>query len=433
MKSIKLLVLFIFAVLLLSNVSYSQSIPGGTGRYEALGSNPFMLDPVMDINNNPAWSTAYKNYVFGDIGRGKNPTGSTDPLFELTGQYAGINFKVSKDMNLGLVLNKREDKWDQFNNYGTSGCSSPIVPLKVLFGYATPNFALGFAPYYSAWSQSSDSTQGTETQNLSWKSSSLGATLGMIYKMNQNWFEGAVDFKMNSYKYEGTYTGTLGSSSYLNENEGGMQLAVNLRGWFLANKPNKVAIVPYLGFGVYSWNPKITTSPAAFTTVLPKYSEMNINGGIGVNMPVLENGMLATGLSAGFYQYKSEISDATNYIGKYTAFTLPKFNIGLEWKFVDWLSGRFGYSRSIISTGTKETGNNTTVTPAIAYTIENKISQASDPVQTINLGIGLHFDRFSLDGTIGERLLKNGPFIITNNVDNNDFYGVFSASYNFNR
>ena len=98
--------LFIFAVLLFSNISYCQnnSIPGGPGRYEALGSSPFILDPVIDINNNPAWSGVYKNYVFANIGR--NSVNQN----QLTDQYAGVNFGIGtkKNMNLGLVLNKSE-------------------------------------------------------------------------------------------------------------------------------------------------------------------------------------------------------------------------------------------------------------------------------------------------------------------------------------
>ncbi|MFA5300589.1 MAG: hypothetical protein WC389_20575 [Lutibacter sp.] len=431
MKSFKLLVLFIFAVLLLSNVSYSQSIPGGTGRYEALGSNPFMLDPVVDLNNNPAWSTQYKNYVFGDLGRGK----VTGDQYQLSDQYAGINFKASKEINLGLVLNKTEGMWSDFNrdnSYGANanGVSAPIVPLKVLFGYATPNFAFGIAPYYASWSQDSNNTTGTSDQKLTWKSMSLGAQVGMIYKMNADWFEGSINFKMNSYSYEGS-TNTPSAMSYKLENEGGMELSLGLRGWFLANKPNKVAIVPYVGFGIYSWNPKVTSSPAAFTTILPKYSHMNLNGGVGVNMPVMENGTLATGLSFGYSKIEAKVEDATNSVHTYSGFMLPKFNIGLEWKFVDWLSGRLGYSRAFYYSSEKLTDNYGS--PAVARTLEFKSTTASDPVQTINLGIGLHFDRFSLDGTIGERLLKNGPFIITNNTEENDFYGVFSASYNFNR
>jgi hypothetical protein len=43
---------------------FSQSIPSGTGRYEALGNTPFILDAATDIFNNPSWNTQYRNYSF---------------------------------------------------------------------------------------------------------------------------------------------------------------------------------------------------------------------------------------------------------------------------------------------------------------------------------------------------------------------------------
>jgi hypothetical protein len=47
------------------------------------------------------------------------------------------------------------------------------------------------------------------------------------------------------------------------------------------------------------------------------------------------------------------------------------------------------------------------------------------------MGLGLHFGRFSIDGTIGERLLKQGPYVFTGNT--NDLFGMISASYNFKK
>lgn len=64
-------------------------------------------------------------------------------------------------------------------------------------------------------------------------------------------------------------------------------------------------------------------------------------------------------------------------------------------------------------------------------TDETSLTIASDPIQTINLGLGMQFGRFSLDGTIGEKLLKNSPYVISGQT--NDLYGVISASYNFKK
>lgn len=430
MKSINLLVLFIFAVLLFSNVSYSQDgLSGGPGRHEALGSNPFILDPVIDLNNNPAWGGQYKDYFFGNIGRSP---GAYDILSD---QWAGVNFGMGqkKELNLGLVLNKTEDRWSNFYDiaqFSTIGISEPILPIKILFGYNSPQMNLAIAPYYRAWSQDSNTTFSTFNTTKSWSSSSLGAQVGGLFKMQSNWIEAAVDFKMNSFKYDEQNSGGVASSELV-EREGGIQLDVFARGWFLTNPNSKIKIVPYAKFGVYSWNPKVTRTPTAFTQILPTYSYMNLMGGIGINMPVLGDGLLATGLSFGFNSREVKIADTTNFVGKASDFILPQFNIGLEWKFTDWLVGRVGYKRSFVNGSYKETGNAPSGTSMVAYTNEWKRSRSDDAVQTITTGLGLEFGRFCLDGMIGEQVFQNGGYLLMGNK--NDLYGVLSASYYFKK
>jgi hypothetical protein len=47
------------------------------------------------------------------------------------------------------------------------------------------------------------------------------------------------------------------------------------------------------------------------------------------------------------------------------------------------------------------------------------------------MGLGFHFGRFSIDGTIGERLIKNGIYVVNGNTS--DLFGIISASYNFKK
>jgi hypothetical protein len=96
----------IILLLLVSSVGlFAQSIPSGTGRYEALGYNPFIMDAATDINRNPAWAGIYYNYAFGDIGTATSSSeGGSD--FVLDNQYAGINFHIGKMLSLGAVLTK---------------------------------------------------------------------------------------------------------------------------------------------------------------------------------------------------------------------------------------------------------------------------------------------------------------------------------------
>lgn len=414
MKIAKLLSFIFIVLMLVSNISYGQAIPSGTARYEALGNSPFILDASIDINMNPAWSTEYRNYAFGDLGR------NVVNDFELSDQFGAVNFGLSKEVNLGLVLNKTESMWSNFGNWASNDTvNAPLVPLKVLFGWkASPTFSLGVAPYFASWSRTSTQTVSGVEYKSDKSSMTFGGTVGVIGKFEKvNWIEGAVNFKMNTYKAE--YSG--GGTTVTNDNDGGMEINVLARGWFVVNKNHNIKLVPYLNFGMFSFDPK----QSATTTALNSYSWMNFGGGIGINMPVLDDGMIAGGLSAGYTSYKDEW--AGNRDITYTTFRLPQINMGIEWNFTDWLQGRMGYSRAVISDDWK----NESKDPNNPGTIEVKNSFATTPVQTISTGLGFQFGRFSFDGTVGERFWKQGPWLVSG--QNVDLFGVISASYNFNK
>jgi hypothetical protein len=86
--------------------TYSQSIPSGNGRYNALGNSPFILDASVDMFNNPAWNNYYRDYAFGDL----NQFGENDNF----DGNAGVTFAVGKKWNLGMIINKRQDQFGFF-------------------------------------------------------------------------------------------------------------------------------------------------------------------------------------------------------------------------------------------------------------------------------------------------------------------------------
>jgi hypothetical protein len=413
-KHLTILLLLVMAV-----GAFAQSIPSGTARYEALGYNPFIMDAATDINRNPAWGGMYRNYTFGDIGRG-----SVGEL-ELTQQYAGVNFGLGKNFSAGMVLNKEEGEifgGEFYSYYNNLGISSPIVPFKGLIAYTATNKKLhiGLAPYFAMWSKKS--TSGT--LDTTWNSMILGGTVGVYSKMKKGWVEGAVDVKLDKYKYE--RTDTVAANNLTNETSGGLELSAFLRAFFEVYKPSKINLVPYVAFKMFNWEPKITQTPAL--TQADEYKFLSISGGVGINMPVLDDGMLAGGLSVAYNSAEHNTSD-TNYTDntKVTEFVLPRFNLGLEWSFTDWLSGRAGYSRSV----TSEKTTREYTAGSVSTTAEVTQLLASDPVETVTLGLGLHFGRFSFDGLIGERVFKHGTYLLSGYQD--DLYAVISASYNFNK
>lgn len=422
--------LSILFLLVMTAGVYAQSIPSGTARYEALGYNPFIMDASIDINRNPAWSGMYRNYGFGDIGRAGTGGELTSDDFVLGDQWAGVNFGIGKQMTLGVVLNKVESMWSSFNDPSAShtpnsvGVSAPIVPLKILYSYSTKKLNLGIAPYFAMWSKDNTFTSSGSVQESKNTSSTLGGTIGGITQMKNGWVELAVDFKLNKFKRDSTLSNP--SSSEVVENEGGMQLGAYVRGWFMVSKPSKINFVPYVSFSMFNWNPKVTTSPTATTSGQTDIKYFTLNGGVGLNMPVLDDGMLAGGLSVGISSYKNTANDTTKQDIKISDFTFPQFNVGLEWKFTDWFTGRMGYSRSVTNDDQTYTGTGSTVN-----TQEYKQTLASSPDQTITLGTGFHFNRFSIEGTIGEKFFQRAPWIVSGHAT--DMFGILSASYNFNK
>lgn len=405
-KHLAIMLLFVMAV-----AAFAQSIPSGTGRYEALGNSPFILDAATDINNNPAWNNYYRNYAFGDIGR------SVINDFELSDQYAGATFGVGKKLNLGMILNKRDDMWSAFNIDGWAGnnvgVSDPIVPFKGLIGYtASKNFHLGLAPYYAAWSRDSTTTGDTTAVNFDQSGSSIGGTLGFVYLIKKGWVEGALNFGMNKYKSEFSQ----GSNTTTYENEGGIEFGAGFRAWIYPKTNSKLAVVPVLGFSTYSWNPKVTS-----TTTLTglNYSWLGLNGGVGINLPVMDDIQIAGGV---IVEYNSFKADSGSFEYKSTDFILPRFHLAGETSIADWLTGRFGYSRSVNMSKTE--------TSSGSFTVERNETIPSSSIQTISLGAGFHFGRFSIDATVSERWLKEGINFVSGRQ--NDLFGVVSASYNFN-
>jgi len=410
--------LVVLLLLFSAVVAFSQSIPSGTGRIEALGYSPFILDAATDINNNPAWTTMYRNYAFGDIGR------DVVSSFELTNQYAGVNTGWGKKWNIGLIVNKEDDQYGNFQTEtsrmfspDSNGIKGPIVPIKLQFGLAVnKDFAIGLAPYIAMWNSEWIPSSAIDSKS---SSTAIGADLGIIKQMKKNWFEAAVKFRLNSYK--NAYTDSAYSRTV--NSQGGLDLSIALRGWFYTNTPNKMAVVPVLGFSTFSWNPQIAQSGPTFDSTGTSYSWMTIYGGAGLNCPVTDDIQLAGGLTVSYNQMKGTNGTYTN---KRTDFYLPEFYLSGETRIADWLTARFGFNRSIDMYKDAVTVGSTTT----SYSETTPNGNPGSNLQTISLGAGFHFSRFSIDATVSEKWLKQGIYFVSGEGD--ALFGVVSASYNFN-
>ncbi|MCC7158778.1 MAG: hypothetical protein IT281_04480 [Ignavibacteria bacterium] len=395
------MLLFVLAV-----SGYSQSIPSGTGRYSALGNSPFILDAHVDMLNNPAWNNYYRNYAFADL-TPEISNGNFDG-------HAGVTFGVGKKWNLGFIVNRRSDMYERLRDTNNlyPGNSSPIVPFMGLIGTSVnKNFHIGLAPYVAMWSNKTTSTD-TTVGTFDASSSSLGANLGFMYMIKKGWIEGAFNFRMNKYKR----TTTVGSSSTVAENDGGIQFGANFRGWIYPTKGSKVAIVPVLGFSTMSFTPKTTTGSTTVNGL--KHSYMDISGGVGLNWPIMDDIQIAGGVTAYMNTFKA---DSGNVEFKSNALIAPVFHMAVESRIADWLTGRLGFKKGVNSS--------TQTTTSGTRTDENKGTSPNNS-SSISLGAGFHFGRLSIDATVSERWFKHGLNFLSGG-DIEDMFIDLSASYNF--
>lgn len=395
--------LAVMLLVVMAGVSYSQSIPSGTGRYSALGSSPFILDAHVDMLNNPAWNNYYRNYAFADL----NQFGESNDF----NGTAGVTFGVGKKWNLGMIINRRQDNWDVFSGIANA---RPVVPFMGLIGTsASKNFHITLAPYIAMGNTKREDTTGNLVVDNS--AMSIGANLGFIYMIKKGWIEGNVRFRMNSFKNDSSFTGF----SSVTDNTGGMEIGLALRGWIYPSKGSKVAVVPVLGFSMFSFTPQnVTTVSGTSTTTTGNESKlMSINGGVGLNWPILDDIQIAGGVTANYNTLT--VSDTSNET-KSTNFIAPAFNMALETRITDWMTARLGFNKSI----------NMSKLEQFNATVTTSGTLANSDASTISLGAGFHFGRFSIDATVSERWLKNGPNYISGQ-DGGDLFGIISASYNF--
>jgi hypothetical protein len=392
---------------------FSQSIPSGTGRYAALSGSPFILDAHVDMLNNPAWNNYYRDYAFADL----SPFNGNDFY-----GHAGVTFGVGKKWNLGMVINKRSDAFSNFNLDTLKPAVSPILPFMGLIGYtASKDLHLGLAPYVAMNKNKIVDTVGSSTSENS--AASLGANLGFIYMIKKGWIEGAVKFRMNSFKNEVVTGGTTSTV----ENDGGMEIGVGFRAWIYPSKGSKIAVVPLIGFYTTSFQPTATSGGTTVNGL--NYSWMNINGGVGLNWPIMDDIQIAGGVTATYSSFKS---DTGSFEFKRNVLTAPAFHMAVETRIADWITGRMGFYKALEMNSEEGTPH-----PGFPgrYVTEFNFYNPSSDAQTFSMGAGFHFGRFSVDATVQERWLKQGPYWISgsNSGNSTDLFGEISASYNFGK
>lgn len=404
--SFLLTVVFVFSVLTFAQEGEKKdSRYGGYARLYSLGSNPFVVDPD-NIKFNPAYSSTYSNFVWGDIG--SNAYAEDNGL----GQFFGVNYGVSKEFTLGLLLTRNDfmssssiARLDPGNIVGVVNnivYSNAVVALnnnlEVLGSYKSGNYTFGFGVAYA--SSSREFAPDTGSAGTTGSASQFGVNLGLMGKVSPTFeFDFAVSLIMPSASYE---------SQTLNVDASNMYIMANARGILELSK--KFALVPtvdfYMGSGSYDVDSTID---------LP--SEMGFGVGLGLQYRV-DNLLLVGGPS---FFYDSRTEDATSTSPELTAssITFPGWNFGAEWMFNDWLIGRLGYVARTYSSSYETAASLNTV---------NEYSQTGYGEGDFRLGVGFRFGGFNLDATVNDDVLRHGFNLVGGGVRT---FAYLSASYAF--
>ncbi len=474
--SLVLLLLMLCTILTAGDEPKYQS--GGAARQLALGGSPvnYYSTDYSNVYINPAYAVQYSDLVYSELGY--NFSG-----FNASQQVIGFNYALWKGLTIGASIGKQEGPIFSANSYGSfvgltngddfisgmndfasyfgesSSLFSPSVtprPLQLHGAFSLGGLVVGAAITRTGWSSKEDYQRLPSDPVNTVEEVSVGQTgfkAGVLIDLDALLLDASALLRLNS--ATSTYTAAPplpGRQKADREiNATGTEFGLNSR--LFINLSQKLSIVPIARLYVFSYEPErkdtvLLNPPFKLNSKPFKYGRTDIELGIGSNIK-FESGKIFAGLSfesislkreyttfRGFYtgaiMAPDTIAMQTTKIS-YTLTTFPKVNIGAEFEIASWLTGRIGYFKAFSShTYTNEP-------PAPSRKTENTTSYevqfipsygltAAD--QLLSLGVGIHFDRFSLDGYLCEQWLGNGPFILSGRPVS--MFGLLSMSYSFN-
>lgn len=404
----------LFFILLFSftlNAQVDKS--GGYARVLGLGNNPYVIDPEF-IKVNPAWTSEYYHFLWGDIGA---YTGQ--PFSNLSGgQFIGVTFATCEHFTVGAMLTRNDFRsfsiatLDPMSFYGMGVVNSvnsiegtgTVVPLnnnvEALVSYRERKFSIGLGVSYAATTNSTELASG---QNINGKASQFGINAGLLARFNRQMF---LDFGLSYILPSAAYEPATSNKTEFKQS---IILSQARLFWKLSSR---VRIIP---------------AAELFYT-----SGTGLVGGISGDMPSVFNFGVGLGLEYVYGDFKfiggpsfssqtitlPEIENVSPELTN-TITTFPGWNIGAEWYTTDWLIARLGYI-AITQTNDVET--------AASLTQINETTTTNFGPTGFIFGIGLRFGDFSLEATVNDDVLRQG----FNNIGGGGpTFSYLSTSYAF--
>jgi hypothetical protein len=440
-------------------LSMGGSLYGPNGTGPNLVYNPFITNDPSVMMLNPAYQNMYKDYAWFDLAGGRD-AGFNPADNGYGSQFGGVNFAFGKEFTIGANLSFDPS----FTNSLVGGLASfinglpavdrgnrtaltglrPVEVMEAVAAFDLGAFDVGFGVLYG-WSTTDAKSSGSPSpantdQKLS--ASVLGFRGGIAMDLGGGTgFDADAALRLDN--VSDYIKGKNGAGTAIDAGEfSASATELQVDGRFHMKMSNRVNFVPYVNFVNISASPKRDAKPVN-TTPNPtlndyKWSSMLLAVGAGVEYKV-SNFYLAGGVSFKSAKQKQEISTpapTSTSTSTTTSTSFPLFNLGMEFTFTEWLTGRMGYYRAFHSDNIK----NEFSAPGTSSTSESDIPASNSNVffgsltgvdnSLITLGLGFKFGSFALDATVSEDALRRG-FGLIGSQDNMNSFGYMTASYCF--
>ncbi len=385
---------------------------GGVARLKSMGDNSFIIDPT-NMLTNPAYGAYYDNFVWGDIGSTSN-LGSDDGV----GQFIGTSIRLNKSFTIGVMLSKSDHAYSRYNimsivtedinQYMPNDVPSPQNNTELFGTYKMDNTVLGFGLSYSGSGVEQD-YKGIDYKKEERAAHQFGLNLGLLTKLSES-----IDLEASAMFLA---AGNMNDLDSLRLEGSQTILSIDARAFIKIT--DRVNFIPTLGFYTISGDIEYTKKPAVGEyNNFDAPSITNFRLGIGFDYSY-SNLLFVGGPSIEFGGYNFEIIEEGTKTTSDLSETSIIWVLGLEWSATSWLTGRIGYKdeTNYISYESKH-GNYSSKLDGIGFMSTNGFT----------LGIGLKFDKFSLDATVNEDMIRQGLRMIGGDFNT---FGYVSLSYAF--
>jgi hypothetical protein len=460
-------------VLLCSSALLAGAHPGGIARQLAMGGstlapnssgpnlvlNPFIVSDPTVMLLNPAFQNMYRDYAWFNLAGGRENNFS--PADNTYGsQFGGVNFAFGKEFTIGATLSFDPSYTnllvgdlasfinglpavDRGNRAAQTGLP-PVEVFEAVAGFDLGSFDVGFAVMYG-WATNTSKSSGSPTlatTDNKLGSSVLGFRAGIAMDLGGGTgFDADAALRLDNVTDYMKASNAAGTATDMGEFSASMT-EIQVDGRFHMKMSNRVNFVPYATFVTMSGSPKRDSKPLNTTPNANlndyKMSRMLLAVGAGIEYKI-SNFYFAGGVSFKTARQKTEVSTPAPTVtgtSTTTSTSFPQFNLGMEFVFTEWLTGRMGYYRAFHSDNIKNelsaTGSSSTTENTTAASNSNVFFGAMTGADNslLTLGLGFKFGNFALDATVSENALRRG-FGLIGSQDNMNSFGYMTASYCF--